>query len=60
MCPWVMNGALQIGVGRIIESCDIENTCTSHAVSLALFMYTCSDSAMRVYIYAIITGILKS
>ena len=35
--------------GRIFESYDIslENTSTSHAVSLALVMYACSDSAMR-------------
>ena len=36
------------GGGRIFESCDIslENTLTSHAVSLALVIWTCSDSAM--------------
>ena len=36
------------GDGRIFESCDIslENTPTSHAVSLALVICTCSDSAM--------------
>ena len=28
---------------RIFESCEVP---TSHAVSLALFMYACSDSAM--------------
>ena len=34
--------------GGIFESCDIclENTPTSHAVSLALFVYACSDSAL--------------
>ena len=40
---------LKKGDGRIFESCDIslKNTPTSpHAVSLALFMYTYSDSAM--------------
>ena len=36
------------GVGVFFESCGIslENTPTSHAVSLALAMYTCSSFAM--------------
>ena len=40
--------ALEEGDGHIFESCDIslENTPTSHAVSLALVICTCSDSAM--------------
>ena len=39
---------LKEGGGRIFESCDIslENTLTSHAVSLALVICTWSDSAM--------------
>ena len=39
---------LKEGGGRIFESCDIslENTPTSHVVSLALAMCACSDSAM--------------
>ena len=32
--------------GRIFESCDTQNTPTSHTVSLALIIYTCSISAM--------------
>ena len=39
---------LKEGGGRIFESCDIslENTPTTHAVSLALVICACSDSAM--------------
>ena len=39
---------LKKGGGRIFESCDIslENTPTSHAVSLALVICACSDSSM--------------
>ena len=39
---------LKEGGGDIFESCDIslENMPTSHAVSVALVIYTCSDSAM--------------
>ena len=39
---------LKEGGGLIFESCDIslENTPTSHAVSLVQDMYACSDSAM--------------
>ena len=39
---------LKEGGGRIFKSCDIslENTPTLHAVSLALVICTCSDSAM--------------
>ena len=39
---------LKEGGGRIFESCDIslENTPTSHAVSLARIICACSDSAM--------------
>ena len=39
------------GGGSTFESCDIslENTPTSHAVSLALAMYECSDSAMPLF-----------
>ena len=39
---------LKEGGGHIFESCDIslENTPTSHAVSLALVICTCTDSAM--------------
>ena len=39
---------LKEGDGHIFESYDIsfQNTPTSHAVSLALFMYACIDSAM--------------
>ena len=39
---------LKEGGGCIFESCDIslENMPTSHAVSLALVVCTCSDSAM--------------
>ena len=39
---------LKEGGGRIFESCDIslENMPTSHAVSLACVICTCSDSAM--------------
>ena len=39
---------LKEGGGRIFESCDIslENTPTSHVVSLALVICTCSDSAI--------------
>ena len=48
--PWVMNlsSSTKRRGGHIFESCDIslENTPTSHAVSLALVMYSCSDSAM--------------
>ena len=39
---------LKEGSACIFESCNIslENTPTLHAIILALFMYTCSDSAM--------------
>ena len=39
---------LKEGGGRIFKSFDIslENTLTSHTVSLALFMYACSNSAV--------------
>ena len=39
------------GGGCIFESCDISliNTPTSHAVSLPIFMYACSDSAMLLF-----------
>ena len=39
---------LKEGDGLIFEKCDIslKNMLASHAASVALFMYACSDSAM--------------
>ena len=52
---------LKEGGGCIFENCDIslENTPTSHAVSLALFVWACSDSAiclLSALAYAITTN----
>ena len=49
---------LKKGGECIFKSCDIslKNTPTLHAVSLPIFMYACSDSAMLLFVPLLLTA----
>ena len=55
-----LRSSLKRGGGCIFKSCDIflENMPTSHAVSLALFIYGCRDSAMFFFFHVLAYAII--
>ena len=51
-----LSGSSKKGVGVYLCDISLENMLTSHAVSLALFMYTCIDSFYHVLTHIIIAN----